>query len=263
MKGGFFKKNLKLLAHNQIVLYSLVVLAVMNLVGYLVRDNLAAIILFLMVGFGATYLTKNMIYVLLSSILITNFLVKTGIMKNLGFREGMKHGKDNNDDDADDHSDDHSDDDSHDDDNNDDDDDDDVGKEALEGGPGTIKRLAKGAAKGALNALAEPTEKKKKDKNATSGFSNIKDSAMILNKPKPILAKTVEAAYDNLSNILGSDSLKQMEKDTSRLAGKQKLLVDQIKKMEPLMKNATNILKNFNIGSLDGISDIINKIGGK
>lgn len=86
---------------------------------------------------------------------------------------------------------------------------------------------------------------------------------MILNKPKPILAKTVEAAYDNLSNILGSDSLKQMEKDTSRLAGKQKVLVDHIKKMEPLMKNATNILKNFNIGSLDGISDIINKMGSK
>ena len=265
MKGGFFKKNLKMLAQNQIVLYILVVLAIMNLVGYLVRDNLAAIVLFLMVGYSATYLTKNMIYVLLFSILITNFLVKMGIMKNLGLREGMTDGSD---DEVDGEVDGEGEGDG--DESDESDESDHVSGTAKE----AVKAGVKKGARAMLEVIAEPNNEKKSStisggadssngKKQKTGFSNIKDKAMILNKPKPVLAKTVEAAYDNLSNILGSDSLKLMEKDTSRLASKQKMLVDQIKKMEPLMKNATDILKNFNIGSLDGISDIINKLGSK
>ena len=97
MKGGSLKNIFKKVMHSKTLLYVLFGLAIVNLIGYLMQNNLAAIVLFLLIGFGSSHLTKNMIYVLLLAILVTNFIVRRGILKGLGFREGFVDGNDESD----------------------------------------------------------------------------------------------------------------------------------------------------------------------
>ena len=85
MKGGFLTNNLKTMAHNETVLYTLSILAIVNLIGYILNENSFAIILFLLLGYGMTRFTKNMVYVLLSTILITNFIVKISSLTKFKF----------------------------------------------------------------------------------------------------------------------------------------------------------------------------------
>ena len=53
------------LLNDKNVLYVVFVLAILNLLGYLLTNNLEAIVFFLMVGFLSTYFSKNMIIVLI------------------------------------------------------------------------------------------------------------------------------------------------------------------------------------------------------
>ena len=90
MKVGALQKKLISLTHNKIVLYILLAIALFNLIAYLGQNNLGAIVLFLIIGFGSTYYTKNMVLVLLLAIGATSILVKMGVLGLFGMREGME-----------------------------------------------------------------------------------------------------------------------------------------------------------------------------
>jgi uncharacterized membrane protein (DUF106 family) len=77
------------------VLYIVLALAVLNLLGYLVVRNTEAVIFFLIVGFLATYFSKNMIVVLLIAMLTTNLFVasKKTTINYYNSKEGMKEGR--------------------------------------------------------------------------------------------------------------------------------------------------------------------------
>jgi len=90
MRGGAKKKMMKDIFHNKIVLYILLAIAVFNLLSYLGQNNLCAIVLFLVIGLSSTYYTKNMIFVLLSTIILTNLLVNVGFLRLFGLREGLE-----------------------------------------------------------------------------------------------------------------------------------------------------------------------------
>jgi len=89
MKGLSLGKSLNSLVHNKIVLYAVLALALVNLLGYLTQNNLTAIGIFLVVGFGATYVTKNMVYVLLIALVVTNFVVRRNLLSGVGLLEGL------------------------------------------------------------------------------------------------------------------------------------------------------------------------------
>ena len=93
MKGGFFKDTFKTLAQNKFVLYFISTISILNLVGYLVKNNLAAIVLFIFIGFITANFSKNMIYILLIPLVLTNLLIGLGFLNKLGFREAFKHKK--------------------------------------------------------------------------------------------------------------------------------------------------------------------------
>lgn len=78
-------------------------------------------------------------------------------------------------------------------------------------------------------------------------------------KPKLDYAGTMESAYDNLDSLLSSDALKNMGSDTQRLAEKQKLLMNNITKLEPIMQKASKLLDSLDMG---GINGMIEKLGG-
>ena len=88
MKSLTTNKNVKLLTHNKFVLYILLAITLVNLITYLGQNNLCAIILFLTIGLVTTKYSKNMVLVLLSSIVLTNILVKMGFLGMLGLKEG-------------------------------------------------------------------------------------------------------------------------------------------------------------------------------
>ena len=253
MKCSSVKTFLKNLSHNQVVLYLVALCALFNLVGYTMKNNLAAIALFLGIGFSSTYFTKNMILVLLAAIIGTNLLIRLGLFKSLGIREGLTN---SNDEDNKDTSDDESE------------------KPKPKPKP-PVKHT-----NSSMQMLEEENEnhingdKEKKilvsadeksaagsDKPKVNSQAALKSSPADLNDDKEELtgmgakvdyAGTVEKAFENLENILGSDGMKKMSADTSRLADKQKNLVSAMHNMQPLMDNAQKMLKSLERGPFAG-----------
>jgi hypothetical protein len=80
---------------NKYVLYISFFFAIVTVANYLLRNNLEAVGIFIIIGFLTTYFSKNMIIVLLTTTVITNFLV---MFKNRGYsmmrgfqnREGLE-----------------------------------------------------------------------------------------------------------------------------------------------------------------------------
>ena len=65
------------LLNDKNVLYVVFVLAILNLLGYLVVQNTEAVAFFLIVGFLTTYFSKNMIVVLIVSMVATSLFTAT------------------------------------------------------------------------------------------------------------------------------------------------------------------------------------------
>ena len=66
-------------------------------------------------------------------------------------------------------------------------------------------------------------------------------------------AGTLESAYDNLDKLLSSDALKNMSDDTQRLAEKQKVLMGNFKKLEPMMQKASAMLDGLDMKGMQGM----------
>lgn len=86
------KIDLKSLSKDKNVLRIVVILSAANLLGYLLLRELDAIALFAVIGFLTSYFSKNMIIVLLTALVATNFLVVS--RRAVSVREGMTTGSD-------------------------------------------------------------------------------------------------------------------------------------------------------------------------
>jgi hypothetical protein len=96
MKSSTLKKFFNQFTHNEIALYLLLGIAVINLLTYLQYNYLGGIIIFSIVALINSHFTKNMVIILASTILITNLLVSLGFLSNLGVKEGLDNSKPNN-----------------------------------------------------------------------------------------------------------------------------------------------------------------------
>uniref|UniRef100_A0A6C0H6L4 Uncharacterized protein n=1 Tax=viral metagenome TaxID=1070528 RepID=A0A6C0H6L4_9ZZZZ len=63
-------------------------------------------------------------------------------------------------------------------------------------------------------------------------------------------ASTLESAYSNLDKILGKDGIQNLTNDTQKLMKNQKELFDSMKGMMPVLNNAKEMLKGFDLGKL-------------
>ena len=84
-----FSNNSSNLLSNKYVLYASFFFAIITAANYLLRNNLEAIGIFIIIGFLTTYFSKNMIVVLLTTTILTNFLV---MFKNRGSSMMMMEG---------------------------------------------------------------------------------------------------------------------------------------------------------------------------
>lgn len=222
--------NVKSLLKDKNVLYIVLFLAISNLFGYMLMREVDAVVFFLIVGFLTSYFSKNMIIVMLVSIITTNLLLGS---KYLGaYKEGF---------------------------GNDDEDAVDGSSKPLMGRPKTTKN----------SVDADVTEKKNSsgdldiEIDIKEPLARLSPAPVNGKKPKLDYAGTMETAYDNLDNLLSSDALKNMGADTQRLAEKQKLLMNNINKLEPVMQKASKLLDSLDMGGINGMVDTLTNTLGK
>ena len=79
---------LKSLLKDKNVLYVVLFISITNIFVYLMLKNFDAIIFFFLVGFLSTYFSKNMIIVMIISIISTNILMGSKLLGS--YREGME-----------------------------------------------------------------------------------------------------------------------------------------------------------------------------
>ena len=82
-----FSSNSSNILSNKYVLYASFFFAIITAANYLLRNNLEAIGIFIIIGLLTTFFSKNMIVVLLTTTILTNFLV---MFRNRGFSSIMR-----------------------------------------------------------------------------------------------------------------------------------------------------------------------------
>ena len=214
------KLNIKSLLKDKNVLYIVLFLAVTNLFGYLLMREVDAVIFFLIVGFLTSYFSKNMIVVMLVAMISTNFLLGS---KHLG---SIKEGNSN------------------------------MGLKK------TVPVVSdKTNGKEVLEIDVDITKdsegEEKVDVEVKEPLAKLSPAPANGKKPKLDYAGTMEAAYDNLDDLLSSDALKNMSADTQRLAEKQKLLMNNIGKLEPVMQKASKLLDGLDMSGINGMVDTL------
>ena len=219
------------LLKNKKMLYVVLFFAIMNIFSYLMLKQLDAVVFFIIIGFLATYFSKNMIVILLTSVNSTFLLVQINMLGSVS--EGME----------------------------------DKTEAAVDasGNKMTEEAKTKTDTKTLTPPDAKPAEQitgaerekitaskgeKFTQKLSPARYNAMDDDDMPRHKPKVDYAATLETAYDNLDKLLSSDAIKNMTADTGRLAEKQQLLMGNIEKIAPIMEKAGNILSGFDMGAI-------------
>ena len=272
-------------------LYIILFLAVTNVLGFITMNNVTALLLFVLVGVVASRYTKNMSYILVSSLLVTNGYL---LIQRKMSREGMTPkgtpdttGRDE------------------------------PSKEEDEDIIETPEIKAIQAKipprKGARHAddekpmdivgvnvdacgnpiLTETTrtnDKANNDKsrggnNVVGGTNTKKDGFVSKNQrltpgslePKKKSSKTkvedddtrvdyastLEMAYDNLQTMLGDEGIKGLSSETRRLAKQQQNLIASLNDMAPILKDAQSTLTNLKMPDMSSMKSIMGMLKGR
>lgn len=243
------KLNIKSLLKDKNVLYVVLFVAVTNVFAYLMLRQFDAIVFFLIAGFLSSYFSKNMIIIMLVAILSTNFLIGTKLIGKK-VKEGLDTMAEKKEDgEAEDE------------------------KEAPTMPVTTVTPVIPATtvtpastvtpAAESFNifgkqktckdkqgkVVACKTKEKTKEKFSALSPASIHEGEEDTDH-KVDYASTLESAYDNLDKLLGSDAIKTMTQDTQRLAEKQKLLMGNIKQLQPMMQTAGKMLDGLNVGQM-------------
>ena len=220
------KMNIRSLLKDKNVLYVVAFLAITNLFGYLLLQNFDAVVFFLIVGFLTSYFSKNMIVVMLVAMISTNFIVGT---KQLGVvTEGMSGGK---------------------------------GRKRSK--DKKVKKAKKTEDEDSVVTVTDTTKETMTQLSPATVEQEQKGAPA--KDSKLDYAATLEAAYDNLDKMLGSDAIRSMSSDTQRLAEKQQALMKNIEKLEPMMQKAGSLLEGLDMGKvgnmIGGLQDKMASLG--
>lgn len=267
---------------NKNVLLVITVLAVFNLIGFIVVNNMEAAITFVLMGFLTFFFSKNMIIVLSVPLILVNMVQysknayrrnyrreglttmeknkdnnkkKEGLATSTSSSANKKESKDGDKEDATTKS----------------------GKDAkkqanaafLQKGAQQQIRTSQGLPVTPVN-FADSTD------DATSGIASSESSSALdesfevgRNKKAYNIdyASTIEDAYDQLNQILGSDGIKRLTTDTQSLMKQQLQLAESMKDMgpmiqgmQPLITQAKEILSENGSG-IGNLSELAKKFG--
>jgi hypothetical protein len=84
---------------------------------------------------------------------------------------------------------------------------------------------------------------------------NLFKALHLLNKTSDHIdySKTLESAYGNLEKILGEGGMKDISKTTQNLMEQQKMLMDNMNQMQPMMKAAEGFIDKVGGGQFGGL----------
>lgn len=210
---------------NKWVLNIVAFLALLNVIGYVVMGNLNALVYFIIVAVLVGYFSKNMTIVLGVPLLIVNLLVVKG-----NVLEGMESGSNSSVNDP--------------------------------------------ANSGATNPVTKPTSKNEQEKINNMVNSNTSNSTSVINNSAAAVisespnnpaqdkqgfepgrrknrgydidyATTIEDAYDELNNILGSDGIQRLTADSQNLMKQQMQLAEAMKGMTPVIQSIAPMVENL------------------
>jgi hypothetical protein len=194
-----FKAALSKFLTNKLVLNIVSLLALFNVIGYMVMGYFNIVVLFIVIAILVRYFSKNMIVVLGIPLILINLI---SLRKNMSF-EGMENAT----------------------------------KE-------TIDKINKQANNAKSNVLGTqtPLEPTADTVDNSESFEAGRRKNRNTNS-KIDYASTIEEAYDNLNNILGSDGINRLTQDSQRLMKQQVELAESMKAMGPLMENMGPLMK--------------------
>ena len=237
---------------NKYVLYVLLVVAIVNVLGYLAIQDYNSLALFVVIGLLSTYFSKNMAVNLLSAIVVTSFVaVNDKVLE--GFEEGNKNKKNN--------------------------------KKKAANNSKKASKLAKKAAALAIGATKRELGKDcdKNDDCISGKCENDKcakvKSAFQNNVPPSSpatvddetddsvgdridYAATMEQAYNNLQKMLGEDGMNSITQETKKLVSQQKDLMGTLNQMAPILNNAKETLSGLNLDDMGNMSEMLKTLQG-
>lgn len=260
-------KVVETMLNDKNVLYVVTFLAIMNFFGYIILRDSYALLIFLSVGFISTYFSKNMTVVLLSTLLLTNFITvlsRNFVVNKEGFDSTASTGGDATDANAN---------------GADAKGTDAKGTDATSADVDATKKpvpansvvnRAKPVVTGAGGASNKASKKVTASASSTAAaVPNGQKNAATTKEPMTELspaslddeddlpvnnrvdyAKTLEKAYDNLENLVGKDGVNGLTSQTNVLMEQQQKLMENMKSMEPLLKTAQSFLDKFESSSM-------------
>jgi hypothetical protein len=227
MKANAFLSNL---LTSKAALTIIFWLSLTNIIGYLIYSRFDVVIFFVLISLIITYFSKNMIIVLGIPLILVNLTV---LGKNR-FREGMEDKKPE--------------------------------EKKIDGTqPAVITgpvSLPKDQEDTQVESTSERVEHETKENLEKGGFEVGRNK----NKSKYNIdySATIEDAYDELNNILGSDGIKNLTTDTQNLMKQQKQLTEAMTQLQPLMQTVGPLLDQAQsmMGSMQqaGGVDQLNKL---
>jgi len=246
------KKSISKLLSNKITFYVVLVLSIINIIGYLAISNFNAIIFFALIGIISRQFSNNITVVLIIALIATSLLVSTKLIK-----EGMTSKKPKK---------------------VDEDEDDTKDANPNFNDSTKVKEAVHTLKQNDTKPKAKPVDIKKPtivpSKPVKQSDSNVvvplhNESFTSANKngkkggPRIDFASTLEDAYTNLDNMLGSDGIKNLSSDTKKLMGQQQNLFKSMESMTPLLGQAQEMLKTFDMKSITGLAGLADKLNKK
>ena len=265
-------------------LYIILFLAVTNVLGFITMNNVTALLIFVVVGVVAARFTKNMSYILVASLLVTNGYL---LVQRKMSREGMVPkgkedvaGKDEDPANVDE---------------------DDIietpeikaiqakippkGGVAHKADDETPMDINVDVCGNPINQSTRTNDKARGGNNVVGGTATKKDGFASKNQrltpgslePKKKSSKTkvedddtrvdyastLEMAYDNLQTMLGDEGIKGLSSETRRLAKQQQNLIASLNDMAPILKDAQSTLTNLKMPDMNSMKSIMGMLKGR
>ena len=232
---------------NKYVLYILLVIAIVNVLGYLAIQDYNSLALFVVIGLLSSYFSKNMAVNLLSAIVVTSF-----VAVNDKVLEGFKEGKATNQQKA-------------------------TAKKAVATAQkaanlaqGAKKKGEGEACKKGDDCVSGKCENNKCAKVKSSFQNNVPPSspATVDDETDDSVgdridyAATMEQAYNNLQKMLGDDGMKSITQETKKLVSQQKDLMGTLNQMAPILNNAKETLAGLNLEDMGNMSEMLKSLQG-
>ena len=230
MKSFKTPKMINSLLHNKFVLYAIVIFTMMNVLGYMMNNCNYTVAFFALTAFVTSMFTKNMILILGGSICLTNTFMVCKVAKEsfLGTSqvEGLENRQDN---------------------------------EPRQETEPAKKDTKKDDKKDDKPTPCPEGQDRNDDGKCVSSMTTYyrKDNNVDY-------AATVEDAYGELDKILGSDGIKNLSDDTTKLVKQQQQLAGLMKNMTPMVGQVKEMMASM--GGADGMKDmrtnLSNQMGG-